>query len=80
MQKALAPKEKLELVTEEGLQQGVDNIKGFLGKKWKSILDMFTWGGVTMRPLAAMAMETETMTVTEQIQTLTEQPRKSLQG
>ena len=48
MQKALAPKEKLELVTEEGLQQGVDNIKGFLGKKWKSILDMFTWGGITM--------------------------------
>ena len=45
MQKALAPKEKLELVTEEGLQQGVDNIKGFLGKKWKSITDMFTWGG-----------------------------------
>ena len=48
MEKALAPKEKLELVTEEGLQQGVDNIKGFLGKKWKSITDMFTWGGVTM--------------------------------
>lgn len=45
MQKAFEPKEEVELVTEEGLQQGVDNIKGFLGKKWKTITDMFSWGG-----------------------------------
>jgi len=41
------PREKIELVTEEGLQQGVDNIKNFLADKWSSITSMFTWGGIS---------------------------------
>jgi len=43
----LNPREKIELVTEEGLQEGVDKMKDFLLKKWEGITSMFTWGGIS---------------------------------
>ena len=42
----LNPREKVELVTEQGLQEGVDKMKGFLLEKWAGITSMFTWGGI----------------------------------
>lgn len=42
----LNPREKVELVTEQGLQEGVDKMKGFLQEKWAGITSMFTWGGI----------------------------------
>ena len=45
IENAFSPKEKIELVTEEGLQQGIDNMLGPLKKGWDKITGMFTFKG-----------------------------------
>lgn len=45
IENAFAPKDKIELVTEEGLQQGIDNMLGPLKKGWDKITGMFTFEG-----------------------------------
>lgn len=45
IEKAFAPKEKIELVTEAGLQQGIDDMIAPLKKAWDSVTGMFTFNG-----------------------------------
>ena len=41
------PKEKIEFVTEEGLQKGIDNITEPVKNAWKKLTGMFTFSGGT---------------------------------
>jgi len=45
IENALAPKDKIELVTEEGLQQGIDNMVAPIKKAWGGLTDMFSFKG-----------------------------------
>ncbi len=45
LKNAFSPKEKIELVTEEGLQKGIDNMVGPLKRAWNGIKEMFTFEG-----------------------------------
>lgn len=45
LKNAFSPKEKIELVTEEGLQKGIDNMVAPLKRAWNGIKEMFTFEG-----------------------------------
>lgn len=45
LENAFSPKEKIELVTEEGLQAGIDNMVDPLKKMWDRVTGMFTFKG-----------------------------------
>ena len=45
LENAFSPKDKIELVTEEGLQQGIDNMLDPIKKGWGSLKDMFSFKG-----------------------------------
>lgn len=45
LENAFSPKDKIELVTEEGVQQGIDNMLDPIKKGWGSLKDMFTFKG-----------------------------------
>lgn len=45
IENAFAPKDKIELVTEEGLQQGIDDMLDPIKKGWGSLKDMFSFKG-----------------------------------
>ena len=42
---AFTPKDKIELVTEDGLQQGIDNMVAPIKKAWGGLTDMFSFKG-----------------------------------
>ena len=42
---AFSPKEKIELVTEDGIQQGIDNMVEPIKKAWGGLTDMFSFKG-----------------------------------
>ena len=44
---AFAPKDKIELVTEEGVQQGIDDMMGPFMAAWSKLKGMFTFKGFT---------------------------------
>lgn len=44
-EEAFTPKDKIELVTEQGLQQGIDNMVAPIKKAWGGLTDMFTFKG-----------------------------------
>ena len=45
LENAFSPKDKIELVTEEGLQQGIDDMLDPIKKGWGSLKDMFSFKG-----------------------------------
>ena len=45
IENAFSPKDKIELVTEEGLQQGIDDMLDPIKKGWGSLKDMFSFKG-----------------------------------
>jgi hypothetical protein len=45
IENTFTPKEKIEFVTEEGLQKGIDNITEPVKKAWAKLTGMFTFGG-----------------------------------
>ena len=45
LENAFSPKDKIELVTEEGLQQGIDNMVEPIKKAWGGLTDMFSFKG-----------------------------------
>jgi len=45
IENAFSPKEKIELVTEEGLQQGIDDMLEPIKKAWGGLTDMFSFKG-----------------------------------
>ena len=45
IENAFSPKEKIELVTEAGLQQGIDDMIAPIKKAWDSVTGMFTFEG-----------------------------------
>lgn len=45
LENAFSPKEKIELVTEEGLQQGIDDMVAPIKKAWGGFTDMFSFKG-----------------------------------
>lgn len=45
LENAFSPKEKIELVTEEGLQQGIDDMVAPIKKAWGGLADMFSFKG-----------------------------------
>lgn len=45
LENAFSPKEKIELVTEEGLQQGIDDMVAPIKKAWGGLTDMFSFKG-----------------------------------
>ena len=45
LENAFSPKEKIELVTEEGLQQGIDDMLDPIKKAWGGLTDMFSFKG-----------------------------------
>lgn len=45
IENAFSPKEKIELVTEEGLQKGIDDMVAPIKNAWGSLTDMFTFKG-----------------------------------
>ena len=45
LENTFTPKEKIEFVTEEGLQKGIDNITEPVKKAWKKLTGMFTFAG-----------------------------------
>jgi len=42
---AFTPKDKIELVTEDGIQQGIDNMVAPIKKAWGGLTDMFSFKG-----------------------------------
>ena len=44
-EEAFTPKDKIELVTEQGLQEGIDNMVAPIKKAWGGLTDMFTFKG-----------------------------------
>jgi TP901 family phage tail tape measure protein len=47
IENAFAPKDKIELVTEEGLQQGIDDMVAPMMKAWEKAKSFFTFKGFT---------------------------------
>ena len=47
LENAFSPKEKIELVTEEGLQQGIDDMIAPMMKAWEKAKSFFTFKGFT---------------------------------
>jgi len=47
IENTFTPKEKIEFVTEEGLQKGIDNITEPVKNAWKKLTGMFTFSGGT---------------------------------
>ena len=45
LEEIFTPREKVELVTEEGLQQGIDNMVAPIKKAWGGLTDMFSFKG-----------------------------------
>ena len=45
IENAFSPKDKIELVTEDGLQQGIDNMVEPIKKAWGGLTDMFSFKG-----------------------------------
>ena len=45
LEEIFTPREEIELVTEAGLQKGIDNLTAPVKKAWKGIKDMFTFQG-----------------------------------
>ena len=45
LENAFSPKDKIELVTEDGLQQGIDNMVEPIKKAWGGLTDMFSFKG-----------------------------------
>jgi len=45
LENTFTPKEKIEFVTEEGLQKGIDNITEPVKKAWSKLTGMFTFAG-----------------------------------
>ena len=45
LENTFSPKEKIELVTEEGLQQGIDDMVEPIKKAWGGLTDMFSFKG-----------------------------------
>ena len=45
LENSFSPKDKIELVTEDGLQQGIDNMVEPIKKAWGGLTDMFSFKG-----------------------------------
>lgn len=74
IENTFTPKEKIEFVTEEGLQKGIDNITEPVKKAWKKLTGMFTFGGGagTSTPSTTTTETTEDAGVTEEQVTTTQ--------
>jgi len=68
LENTFTPKEKIEFVTEEGLQKGIDNITEPVKKAWKKLTGMFTFAGGagTSTPSTTTTGTTEEEPVTEE--------------
>lgn len=74
LENTFTPKEKIEFVTEEGLQKGIDNITEPVKKAWAKLTGMFTFsgGGGTSTPSTTTTETTEDAGVTEEQVTTTQ--------
>ena len=74
IENTFTPKEKIEFVTEEGLQKGIDNITEPVKKAWAKLTGMFTFGGGagTSTPSTTTTETTEDAGVTEEQVTTTQ--------
>lgn len=68
LENTFTPKEKIEFVTEEGLQKGIDNITEPVKKAWAKLTGMFTFAGGagTSTPSTTTTGTTEEEPVTEE--------------
>jgi len=68
LEDTFTPKEKIEFVTEEGLQKGIDNITEPVKKAWAKLTGMFTFAGGagTSTPSTTTTGTTEEEPVTEE--------------
>jgi len=74
LENTFTPKEKVEFVTEEGLQKGIDNITEPVKKAWAKLTGMFTFAGGagTSTPSTTTTETTEDAGVTEEQVTTTQ--------
>ena len=74
LENTFTPKDKIEFVTEEGLQKGIDNITEPVKKAWKKLTGMFTFAGGagTSTPSTTTTETTEDAGVTEEQVTTTQ--------
>jgi hypothetical protein len=74
LENTFTPKEKIEFVTEEGLQKGIDNITEPVKKAWAKLTGMFTFAGGagTSTPSTTTTETTEDAGVTEEQVTTTQ--------
>ena len=74
IEEVFTPKEKIEFVTEEGLQKGIDNITEPVKKAWAKLTGMFTFAGGagTSTPSTTTTETTEDAGVTEEQVTTTQ--------
>ena len=74
IENTFTPKEKIEFVTEEGLQKGIDNITEPVKKAWAKLTGMFTFSGGagTSTPSTTTTETTEDAGVTEEQVTTTQ--------